>query len=66
MTYEGKSINVVGLDIAKDGLNLSKQSLDTLTGGRAYEVGRIDATVTRVDSGVCGLRASKREITFMG
>ncbi|KAI5367443.1 Putative cerato-platanin, RlpA-like domain superfamily [Septoria linicola] len=65
VTFEGRSINVVGVDRAADGLNLSKAALNTLTGGRAVEKGRVDATVTRVDSGVCGLRASKRTIEFM-
>ncbi|CAK1357382.1 Protein SnodProt1 [Cercospora beticola] len=66
VSYQGRSINVVGIDRSGDGLNLSKAALNTLTGGRAVEVGRIDAQVTRVDSGVCGLRASKRSIEFMG
>ncbi|KAM3425500.1 Protein SnodProt1 [Cercospora zeina] len=66
VSYQGRSINVVGIDRSAEGLNLSKEALNTLTGGRAVEVGRIDAQVTRVDSGVCGLRASKRTIEFMG
>lgn len=67
MTYNnGNPIYVVGIDHTADGLNLSKAALNTLTNGRAVEVGRVDASVTRVDSGDCGLRASKRTIEFMG
>lgn len=55
VTYNQKTINVVGIDRAGDGMNLAKAAMDTLTGGRAVELGAIDATVTRVDSGVCGL-----------
>lgn len=66
VSYNGNTINVVGMDRAVEGMNVAKAALNTLTGGRAVELGAIDATVTRVDSGVCGLRASKRTIEFMG
>lgn len=66
VTYNGNTIHIIAIDHTLNGLNLSKAALNTLTGGRAEEVGRVDATVTRVDSGVCGLRASKRTIEFMG
>lgn len=55
LTYEGRSIFVTAIDHADDGFNLSQQALNTLTNGRAVEVGVVDVTATQVDRSACGL-----------
>ncbi|THH27925.1 hypothetical protein EUX98_g6271 [Antrodiella citrinella] len=57
LTYSGtgNSINILVIDHADDGLNISQEALDNLTNGQAVALGRIDATVTQVDASQCGL-----------
>ncbi|TGO44584.1 hypothetical protein BOTNAR_0789g00020 [Botryotinia narcissicola] len=55
LSYGGRSINVLAIDHAATGFNIGQQALDTLTGGQAVALGRIDATYTQVDRSVCGL-----------
>ena len=63
---EGKTIYVLGIDHAAAGLNLSKQAMDKLTNNQATQLGRIEATVTKVDVGKCGLTPKRdlREVEF--
>ncbi|EME46067.1 hypothetical protein DOTSEDRAFT_70155 [Dothistroma septosporum NZE10] len=63
VTYNGVSINFVAIDHVAEGVNLSKEAMDNLTGGQAVAKGRVDATVTQVDVSQCGLIA-KRSIEF--
>ncbi|KAI9437792.1 Cerato-platanin [Lactarius psammicola] len=58
ISFGGQSINVIAVDHAGDGFNLSLEAMDTLTNGRAKEFGVIDAQATQVDKGLCGLRLS--------
>jgi hypothetical protein len=57
LTYAGtgKSINVLVVDHADDGFNLSQEALDELTNGQATQLGRIDASATQVAVTQCGL-----------
>ena len=51
VTYKGKSIFVLGIDRAAAGINMSKKAMDTLTGGQAVALGRINANVVKVGVG---------------
>ncbi|EIN07920.1 SnodProt1 [Punctularia strigosozonata HHB-11173 SS5] len=57
LTYSGtrNTINVLAVDHADDGFNLSQEALDELTNEQATQLGRIDATAVQVDVGQCGL-----------
>ncbi|KAF7958128.1 hypothetical protein EAE96_003692 [Botrytis aclada] len=55
LSYGGRSINVLAIDHANEGFNIGQQALDTLTGGQAVALGRIDASYIQVDRSVCGL-----------
>lgn len=55
LTYEGATIFVTAVDHADDGFNLSQEALNTLTDGRATEVGTVDVTAVQVDKSACGL-----------
>jgi len=55
LTWNGRSINLLAVDHAAEGFNIAKAALDTLTGGRAVELGRIDAQWAEVASSACGL-----------
>lgn len=61
--YNGNSINFVAMDHVAQGVNLSKEAMDRLTGGQAVAKGRVEATVTQVDVSQCGL-TPKRSIEF--
>lgn len=49
------TINVLAIDHAAEGFNIAQAALDTLTGGQAVALGRIDASYAQVDPSVCGL-----------
>ncbi|KAI0093817.1 Cerato-platanin [Irpex rosettiformis] len=55
LTYNGKSINVLAVDVGRDGFNLSQEAMDELTNGQAVQLGRVDASVNQVDASACGL-----------
>ncbi|OAA58169.1 heat-stable 19 kDa antigen precursor [Cordyceps fumosorosea ARSEF 2679] len=55
LDYQGRSITVLAVDRAVTGFNIAKAALDGLTGGRAVEVGRVNAEATQVDPKICGL-----------
>ena len=55
ISYEGKSVNVIAVDHAGDGFNLSLEAVNTLTNGHATEFGVIDAQAEQVDKSLCGL-----------
>ncbi|KAK4504028.1 hypothetical protein PRZ48_004943 [Zasmidium cellare] len=63
VAYNGKTINILAIDHASDGLNLSKGAMNQLTNNQADALGRVDATVTKVDVSQCGL-TPKRSIEF--
>jgi hypothetical protein len=55
LTYNGNTINVLAMDHAAEGFNIAQAAMDTLTGGQATQLGRIDASYAQVDASVCGL-----------
>jgi len=55
LTYAGKSVNVLAIDHAEEGFNIAQAAMDTLTGGQAVQLGRVDADWVEVDKSVCGL-----------
>ena len=48
LSYNGRSINVLAIDHAAEGFNIAQAAMDTLTGGQAVALGRIDATVSNI------------------
>ena len=55
VTYGSTTIAVLAVDVALEGFNLSEEAMNTLTGGLAVELGRVNVTATEVDASVCGL-----------
>lgn len=55
LTFNGTSINVLAIDHAGSGFNIAESALNTLTGGQAVFLGRINATSKQVNASACGL-----------
>ena len=55
LTYNGKSINVLAVDSARNGWNVGLEAMNALTDGQAEQLGRVDAGASLVDSAQCGL-----------
>ncbi|OSD02093.1 Sm1 protein [Trametes coccinea BRFM310] len=55
LEYKGKSVNVLAVDHAQSGFNIALGAMNTLTGGQAKKLGRVQATVKQVDKSKCGL-----------
>ncbi|KAG5928375.1 hypothetical protein E4U42_000768 [Claviceps africana] len=55
LQYGGNSVKIVALDHAGSGFNIGQRAMDALTGGRAVEVGHVDAAVTQLLPRDCGL-----------
>ncbi|ESK87449.1 cerato-platanin-related secreted protein [Moniliophthora roreri MCA 2997] len=55
VTWNGKSINILGMDVAGNGFNVAQAAMDELTDGQAVALGNIDVQATQVDASVCGL-----------
>lgn len=55
LTYQGRSINVLAIDLSTNGFNIALDAMNALTNGQAAQLGRIDATSTQVDVSNCGL-----------
>ncbi|EMC98789.1 hypothetical protein BAUCODRAFT_380412 [Baudoinia panamericana UAMH 10762] len=64
VTYNGNTIYVLGIDHTDAGLNMAQAAMDSLTGGQAVALGRVDADVSAVDVSNCGLTPSKRSRVF--
>lgn len=54
LTYEGRSINVLGIDKA-DGYNIAFAAMDDLTDGNAEFLGRVEATAEPAPASACGM-----------
>lgn len=61
-TYNGKTIYVLAIDHAAQGLNIGETAMNALTSGNAVQFGRVDATVAKVDHTKCGLPHAKRAV----
>ncbi|KAF8860784.1 Cerato-platanin [Acephala macrosclerotiorum] len=55
LTYNKNTINVLAIDHASEGFNIAEAAMNTLTGGQAVALGRVDADYQQVDASVCGL-----------
>ncbi|KAG8217101.1 immunomodulatory protein [Butyriboletus roseoflavus] len=55
VTYGSTSIYALAVDVAANGLNLSEEAMNTLTGGLAYQLGNVTVTSTQVAASYCGL-----------
>ena len=55
LTYNGVTINVLAIDHAGTGFNIATEAMNTLTGGQAVQLGRVEADYQKVDVSACGL-----------
>ncbi|EJF62732.1 Cerato-platanin [Dichomitus squalens LYAD-421 SS1] len=55
LAYNGTTIHVLAVDSTENGWNVALQAMNTLTGGQAQQLGRVDAVATLVNSSLCGL-----------
>jgi hypothetical protein len=55
VTFQGVSIYFLAIDIAGDGVVLSKSSMDKITGGQSTAKGAVDGTVVQVNGTNCNL-----------
>ncbi|KIN94675.1 hypothetical protein M404DRAFT_1008137 [Pisolithus tinctorius Marx 270] len=53
--YAKNTINVLALDVSKDGFTVSPQAMSVLTNGQASALGRVKVTATEVPASECGL-----------
>jgi hypothetical protein len=56
LVYKGKTIYITAVDHAAAGFNIGKKAMDTLTGGQAAQLGRVDASYKKVANSKCGLK----------
>ncbi|KAL6886826.1 eliciting plant response-like protein [Trichoderma evansii] len=56
--YGDKHISLFAIDSADSGIVLSLNAMQSLTGGRARELVRIDATATQISLSNCGISAA--------
>ncbi|KAI9324777.1 Cerato-platanin-domain-containing protein [Zopfochytrium polystomum] len=54
VTYGGRSINVVAVDVGNSFV-MGQDAMDALTGGQAVALGRVQANAVEVAASVCGL-----------
>ena len=57
-TPTGQTITVTAIDVATAGFNIALEAMNTLTGGRAVDLGRVNATVVEVDKTLCGFNST--------
>jgi len=50
-----KSINVLAVDVGKDGFNVALEAMNALTGGLATQLGRITVASQQVNASACAL-----------
>lgn len=51
----GRTIFVLGIDVAASGLNVATEAMDDVTNGNAVMLGRIEVQTSKVDFRKCGL-----------
>ncbi|KAJ8096352.1 hypothetical protein PM082_011513 [Marasmius tenuissimus] len=54
ITYNGKSINVLGVDHAGSGFNVAQAAMDELTDGQAVNLGNIQVDAVQTSARDCG------------
>ncbi|KAG1736917.1 Cerato-platanin [Suillus paluster] len=55
VTYGTTTIAVLAVDTASEGLNLSEEAMNTLTGNQAVFLGRVSVDVVATNASACGL-----------
>ena len=55
VTYGSNTVNILAVDKSTAGFVVSQEAMDTLTGGQAVALGRVDVSFVSVDPSVCGL-----------
>ncbi|KAI5296301.1 hypothetical protein KEM52_004380 [Ascosphaera acerosa] len=56
VTYKSRSVNVLGVDVGQGGVNMALATMNKLTNNMAENLGRIQATLEKVDAGDCGFK----------
>lgn len=54
-TYKGKTVYILAVDHAAEGVNMALSAMNELTNNQAVALGRIDAVVSQVAVSFCGL-----------
>lgn len=55
-TYNGKTVYILAVDHAAEGVNMALSAMNELTNNQAVALGRIDAVVSQVAASFCGLK----------
>ncbi|KAK7690777.1 hypothetical protein QCA50_005876 [Cerrena zonata] len=55
LTFNGRKINVLAIDVGSSGFNIALGAMNTLTNGQAIQLGRINADAVQVANSNCGL-----------
>lgn len=55
LTYQGRTITVLGVDGAYNGIVISEEAMNMLTAGQAVQLGVVQASYVQVASSTCGL-----------
>jgi hypothetical protein len=55
LTYKNTTINVLAIDVAKDGFNVGLTAMNKITNGTAVHDGIVDVTYKQVNASACGL-----------
>ena len=55
VSWNGRSVYILGIDHAGAGVNMAKAAMNDLTNGQADFLGRIEADVTQVATANCGI-----------
>ncbi|CAA7265278.1 unnamed protein product [Cyclocybe aegerita] len=56
LTYNGRSINVLAIDVARGDFNIGLNAMNQLTNGQAVALGRVPVDVAQIANSGCGLR----------
>ncbi|KAL2758268.1 hypothetical protein ACRALDRAFT_1068649 [Sodiomyces alcalophilus JCM 7366] len=60
LTYNGRSIHVLAIDVAANGFNIAFAAMNDLTNGNAERLGRVEAEITPVRDRECGIEEVKQ------
>ncbi|THH09642.1 hypothetical protein EW145_g1871 [Phellinidium pouzarii] len=55
VTFNGTSITILAIDVAKNGFNVGLTAMNNLTHGDAVQVGLVQATSSQLNASACGL-----------
>jgi len=55
VTYGTTTVNILAVDSSLIGFTVSQEAMDTLTGGQAVALGRVDVSFVTVDPSACKL-----------